>query len=746
MVICYSTKNIKKPFEIAGSNLKGVILLIILWISPLLLKGQNCQKLFQSVAENDTESVRILLLKNTNINCKNEIGQSPLALAVIKDNVDMVQLLLDQKANINLPVTTTLETPLILAAKAHNQQLVRLLLENGADPNIADSAGRTPLIWCCIRNDYELIKYLLGNGADLHKTTNYGNTALELAIWYQNTISAKILMIRGANLNSQGSKDKGTPLLYACIKEEYALAIELIRRGANVHAVNKNGDGILHILAKDSQSLEKTEFKYSSFSYIYPTIQDTLYTEGIHSFYEYLQSLNVDLFLRNNEGFMPLHIAAINNNKALIYALTKDKSNLNNRENKLGATPLVCALRNNHPRSAKILLYEKPDVQIMDTNGWTPLHYASRDNYQEIVLTLLEMDAQVNVVNRNNWTPMHLAAYNGNDCIVRLLLHFGADKSLKNSLGETAEMLAANKNLDETIQILKLNKVGLVDLYLCGMSNYVQKQVANGLNLNEVDSKGRNLLHAALLNGNSGFAENLIQSGIDFKIKDSSGTSPFLLAARENLQEICLLLLDKGAAVNDYDTSGMSALHYAVKNDDTLLVRLLLIKGANVNKRHRTEGTPLEVACWYHGNTSSIECLTSYGAEINPEHFTTWSPLSLAIKKEFREAALWLVKHGANVNFKMGNGVTILHMIVGQQMGSLFMECINRGADINAQTTDSLITSLHLAAECNNLNMVKILFWNGADTNLRMLGNLRPVDIAIGKGNLEIARFLQSPV
>lgn len=710
------------------------------------VNADDTKTFFEAVAQNDTLLCEQILKKSPIQDAYNTNGRTALCIAVESGYLELTQILIKHKAAVNLPVKKTLVTPLFLAVKTHNMFLTKFLLKNGADPNLADSSGTTPLIKCCINNDYEIIKWLLYYGADIHKTTNYGNTALELACWSKSNLSAQILMIRGANLNSQGSRDKGTPLIYALMKKEYMLATELIWKGANIHAENNLGDGILHIVAKDTDFISNSEFKHDPMAVFTSSMkfQDSIIEQGYTSLFEYLVSLNIDIYHRNKNGYQPLHFACFNNNNGLILKLLRQNKSLNDHKNIKSATPLICALRNNHPRAAFNLQF-KSDVQLADTDQWTALHYAARDNYISILRYCLEKKANVNARNRNLWTPLHLAAHNGNNNAVRLLLYFGALDTFKNSNGKTAMQLALDKNLTETVDLLQNKLMNPVDLFFGGLETYVIDSVKKSGDLSSVNQFGQNLLHAALIRGYMDFAEWLVLKGIDINFKDKSGLTPLIVSASLNQGEFCELLIKKGALVTAFDTTGMTALHYAIIHQDTFLIRLLIEKHADVNKRQMSEGTPLETACWHHGDIGIVKTLVLNGALINPIGFNDWSPLNLCIKKQRIDAALWLIEQGANVNFKNSNGISILHDIVGKGLEKLMGKCLNRGANPNQATIDSLITPLHLAVMIHSMYFVKLLYWNGADTNLKMIDGKRPIDIAKEKWHADVVIFLKNP-
>lgn len=87
-----------------------------------------------------------LLIKNgANVNFQDAFGVAPLHGAARTNRLEVIKLLLENKADINLPTTTGKETPLHYAARFNNPDIVKFLLEKGAVRDAKDASGSTPL-------------------------------------------------------------------------------------------------------------------------------------------------------------------------------------------------------------------------------------------------------------------------------------------------------------------------------------------------------------------------------------------------------------------------------------------------------------------------------------------------------------------------------------------------------------------------------------------------------------------------
>ncbi|XP_043849477.1 NF-kappa-B inhibitor beta [Dromiciops gliroides] len=99
------------------------------------------------------------------LECTNYQGHTPLHVAVIHKDTEMVQLLREAGADLNKPEPTCGRSPLHLAVEAETSEVLQLLLDGGADPKARMYGGRTPLGSATLRSDPLLARLLRAHGA-----------------------------------------------------------------------------------------------------------------------------------------------------------------------------------------------------------------------------------------------------------------------------------------------------------------------------------------------------------------------------------------------------------------------------------------------------------------------------------------------------------------------------------------------------------------------------------------------------
>jgi uncharacterized protein len=121
-----------------------------------------------------------------------------------------------------------------------------------------------------------------------------------------------------------------------------------------------------------------------------------------------------------------------------------------------------------------------------------------------------------------------------------------------------------------------------------------------------------------------------------------------------------------------------------------------------------------------------------------------WTPLHLAAFFGHPELANALLDRGADVNARSTNSMknTPLHAAAAGGKIELMRLLLDRGAGANASQEGGW-TALHSAAQSGNREMVELLLAYGAHINARAQNNQTPLDLALTNGHHDVARLLE---
>eukprot|EP01124_Arcella_intermedia_P009625 TRINITY_DN16292_c0_g1_i1.p1 TRINITY_DN16292_c0_g1~~TRINITY_DN16292_c0_g1_i1.p1 ORF type:complete len:1859 (+),score=529.61 TRINITY_DN16292_c0_g1_i1:234-5579(+) len=436
-----------------------------------------------------------------------------------------------------------------------------------------------------------------------------------------------------------------------------------------------------------------------------------------------------------------------------------------------GNTPLKSAIQNGNMDIVKVLLsLGRADVNLKDDKGMTPLLHAvlhPEKSSQLVPLLLNTQGLSINEPDKNEQSPLHHAILNGNLEIATSLINAKANISMGKKEGNVTRNAIYFAQLNNTpqkkaiISLLLENgatlptnatqlqsdaKVGSPQLSeLDTRQNTIMNYVSIGnwqalveiclrqqFSANFRDSQGRTPLTLAVENSDRNITRVLLKTPkIDVNITDKDGHTPLIKSITGNKGAERNKIIDHlsqaaGISLDFQDPEGKTALIHAVICGDLDAAKLLINAKANLSVGKK-EGEILQGPLYYAKLNNRVDFLKYFEEEVSGS--TSPNPLTYSGSSEYNKKLFLL-----NVRKSDLLGVA---------------ELIKKGVDPNYIERTTGHTSLQIAIENQNINMLRLLMKSPLlNVNIQFGEVLCTPLIFICKqktGRVEMARILLHP-
>ncbi|XP_010528274.1 PREDICTED: ankyrin repeat domain-containing protein EMB506, chloroplastic [Tarenaya hassleriana] len=173
---------------------------------------------------------------------------------------------------------------------------------------------------------------------------------------------------------------------------------------------------------------------------------------------------------------------------------------------------------------------------------------------------------------------------------------------------EPEEMAILQENALPNLQKISTNKwKPLQTLALSMQMHYMDKLIANGLDINDVDKFGLTALHKAIIGRKEAVISHLLRKGANPHVKDRDGATPLHYAVQVGAMQTVKLLIKYNVDVNVSDNEGWTPLHIAVQSRNRDIAKILLINGADKTRRTKDGKTALDLALCYGRDFKSYD-------------------------------------------------------------------------------------------------------------------------------------------
>jgi ankyrin repeat protein len=173
------------------------------------------------------------------IDARDDMGWTPLALACRKGSPELVSTLIDAHANFEASPNNTFDRPLHLALRAGNTAVAKVLVSRGVDITTSGDGGQTPLHLVAQLGDVKLFQMLVDHYCDVQALDDAGRTALFLC---SDQDIASLLITHGCEPNHEDVHG-WTPAHYAVASGNLPVLRVLLLQGVDADARTKD-DGV----------------------------------------------------------------------------------------------------------------------------------------------------------------------------------------------------------------------------------------------------------------------------------------------------------------------------------------------------------------------------------------------------------------------------------------------------------------------------------------------------------------------
>ncbi|CAJ1077855.1 ankyrin repeat and SOCS box protein 2 isoform X1 [Xyrichtys novacula] len=361
------------------------------------------EPLFKAIRIGDAPRVKVLVMgPGTNLMLPSKPGWLAIHQAAWFGQDTCLKVLLSAQPGMINKRAARGETALLVAVGKNHVPCVQILLEYGADVDIPNYDRETPLYKACERNSAETVAALLNYGAAVNSQCIQGWTALQEAVCRNNVEICEMLLKAGAKLSVANTYGI-TPLFTAAQSGQVATLRFLLKHGADINCQAPDGATALYEAAKN----------------------------GHEEIVQFLLSQNADANKSGKRGFLPLHIAAQRGSESIVRMLIKATSKARVRRAGISPLHLAAERNRDEVLEILIedgfdvnAQLSEERMRLYEDRRSTALYFAVINNNIDAVEMLLEAGASPNL---DVFRPQMVAARMGCIEILTLLVEHGAD-------------------------------------------------------------------------------------------------------------------------------------------------------------------------------------------------------------------------------------------------------------------------------------------------------------------------------
>ncbi|CDW75543.1 serine threonine-protein phosphatase 6 regulatory ankyrin repeat subunit a-like [Stylonychia lemnae] len=550
-------------------------------------------------------------------------GDSILHYAIFDNKTELTKQIIELNQNEVNMRNEDGNTPLAYACLRGNLEIVKLLHSTGAIMNQKNQANLSPLMMAIHNSHYFVVHYLLGieqvvegvlGAFELYRLLQFGISSLSSQIFFllvevfQNKIEEiqgkygqSIWDMKYSNQSSQNAdvfnnvngQDMSKDDAYNSIDNSNSLTYK------DMLAANQSGYTLLHFacscgnydifefILSQVQNLAQLLFEYDNH-----TKETPLHWAVLKNNYRIVQQLIVEYqsivglnFDQDRADQSELHI----NQSSIQRDSLKSILDL---ENNNQHTPFFVAITKGYLDVAEILLENGlSSIDVKDMAGDTPLHWGVILGNIKTVEFLISKGINVDEQNYNQNTPLMIACTHSHFGIVETLIRHNANVNKENANGMIsfhAACLSGNIDvveylLDNKADFMKRDRKNFLPLHYAVIKDqaklikYLQtERHFSILNPKYFYDNTQTLMSLAVLNGSYQTIQLFASEwGDNLDIRDTEGNTYLHLAAMSGHVNVFLFFLNKQISISSKNSRGKTAIELAKIYKQDHLIRYL---------------------------------------------------------------------------------------------------------------------------------------------------------------------------
>ena len=588
----------------ATQRLEMVKLLLAFKANPALMDIQGNTPLHKAVAQlYAPEIVETLIQAGAPVNAQNSKGDTPLIICARTEHYEYARPLIEANAEI-FKMNQAGENALKIALSKGYTAVDNIVLPSNVNQS-DDNSNSVLMTAVSLKASPDVLKLILSKGADPNAKNKAQDTALHISVRQNYAQQGIVLLDANADIFQYNAVQEN-PLFLALTAKPAPL--EWFFRPNVITATDANGDSVVHHAARKNlpEGISYLVKKGANIEALNNAGEIPLHTAAKYDATDairYLVSAGSSLNAANKNGDIPLQSAVLNGAFKATQMLLAAGSPVNN-QNYSGETALHQASKNNSAMIIQLLTAQGAQTEIQDSRGFTPLITAAANDRYDAASELIKAKAVIDTRDYLGSTPLYHAVSGEYAALIRLFLVNNADIHALNAQELSPFKLSLSKNPQITPEfytdklINKPDSSGDCVLHILVKSGQGQEALTqalkHGANLNARNSKGDTPLMLALKKGDLNAAEVLIQKGSSLFVSNADTRNP--LSAIFEMDSGARMRLFSATGANSADFLGESMLHYAVRENNADVVSELLSLGADRNAHNRKGETPKDIA------------------------------------------------------------------------------------------------------------------------------------------------------